>query len=110
MLYGGIRFWKSSTTCPSCLPRTWFILIISQFEKMALKYCKHINFHEFCQGNIFVGISFHDFKKVWRYIVLKINFVGTIFHGFLSTAKIAKINTFTVIPHKVHFSVLIVEW
>ena len=50
------------------------------------------NFHGFCQVNIFTG-SFFLLKNDKPYIVLKINFIGSIFRAFMFSAKIVKIGT-----------------
>lgn len=60
------------------------------------------SFHGFCHVNVFAGINLRFQKNDQSYIMLKINVACTIFRGFLSTTKKAKISTFTVPRVHVH--------
>lgn len=47
-----------------------------------------------------LGYQFSRFKKKWLAVYgVMINFAGTVFHGFLPNAKIAKISTPRILVH-----------
>lgn len=62
-------------------PLDWLWYILQHFCSN-VKFGQH--FHGFCQANTFAGFNFRNFKKVWHYIVLKINFYYFSWYSVLS--------------------------